>query len=238
MTLLAPELERYLDREAMYPMIRHPLVYSIYFENSIEVKRLNEQLKQKTKLADKARSEKQWSQYVFLHERPWRTHAFFEVREEMMDAAYWDLLGQIWIDSENIFQERVQWWELLTSPRLHREKFSDTPMREALAKQPDPVPIYRGTTSIEETGSYLGYSWTLDKSKAAWFATRFMRDEEEFGHPVVVSGTVEKKCIIGFFGNRNEAEVVVMPADIQNIQWEKTNGVQPTDPSSVREGSD
>lgn len=214
---LHPELKRYLE-QAEFPMIRHPLVYAVpFFDHPSTVDRLNKQLAAKKEAVEKARHKHNWSQFVFLHERPYRIQAFMEVQFEIPDDAYWKLLAEIWIDSENIFQNHMRWWEMLSAPRQKRILFTACDDRAALRKMPEELTIYRGTKAVERDGAYLGFSWTLDQEKAAWFAKRF--ECEEDGPPVVSTATCLRDNIVGYLTMRGEEEIVVQPKELSIVEW-------------------
>jgi len=218
MTKLKLELSQYYE-EAQWPMIRHPLVYAVpFFDTPEEAVRLNRMLEQKQAALKKAEAEHHWSTYVFLHERPWRVHAFLQIHAAMVDSVYWPLLREIWVDSENIYANHMDWWELLTVPRSKRRLFMDVEERKAFDKLPESFHVYRGTTAVEREGSYLGFSWTLDKGRAAWFATRFERPGR--GGPVLASTEVNKKDCIGLIASRNEEEIVIPNHRTEHIVWE------------------
>ena len=74
--------------------------------------------------------------------------------------------------------------------------------------------IYRGTFGDDPRG---GLSWTLDADKAAWVADRGARGLAE-GPPTVWRATVYSADILGYFTERQEAEVVVDPATLRNVR--------------------
>ena len=78
----------------------------------------------------------------------------------------------------------------------------------------DMVTIYRGV----RVNSYKGLSWTIDKTKAEWFAKRFGINGEK-GY--VFTGQIKKKDIIAFFDCRNEEEIVCDYRKIKDIQLEE-----------------
>lgn len=202
-----------------FPMIRHPLVYAVpFFDSQSEILRLNRALKEKQKICQECLAGHNWAQYIWMHERPYRINAFLIIRENLSNKEYWSLLRDIWIDSENIYSNALEWWEMLSSPRTFRRRFTECEDRKRLKKMPDVLTIYRGTTEIERDGSYLGYSWTLDKKKAEWFAKRLLKPED--GDPCVASATVKKEDVIGFLSGRGEQELVVQNKDLRVIAWE------------------
>ncbi len=220
MTELDRELAAYLEEGGKtYAMIRHPYVYAVpFFETEEEVQRLNAALKSKRAAIETALGEKDYNRFVFLHERPYRVHAFQEIALELSDVAYWPMLREIWSDSENVFQNHMLWWEMLTSPRKKRNLFTACEDRSAFKKQPSTLAIYRGTTDLEMNGHYLGFSWTLSEDKARWFASRFNKENE---NPIVARAKVAKKDVIGFVKGRGEEEIVVEPRWLEGLVWEE-----------------
>ncbi len=108
MTRLKIELSSCYVEEA-WPMIKHPLVFAVpFFDTDVERARLNRVLESKQKAVKKAKNSHQWAAYIFLHERPFRVAAFFDIRESLEDNEYWDLLREIWVDTENVFENRMQ----------------------------------------------------------------------------------------------------------------------------------
>ena len=76
------------------------------------------------------------------------------------------------------------------------------------------VSIYRGV----KVNNYRGLSWTIDKSVAEWFSSRFGHNEDKC---YVFTGTINKKDIFALFSSRNEKEVVCDYRKIKNIQCEE-----------------
>ena len=75
---------------------------------------------------------------------------------------------------------------------------------------PETLTIYRGVTS-HNSRNIKALSWTMDRDKAEWFAHRFGEDG------TVYEAEINKKYVLAFFMSRNETEVVVNPAYLQNI---------------------
>lgn len=68
---------------------------------------------------------------------------------------------------------------------------------------PEKVTIYRG---VNNPGYKYGFSWTLDKRIAYWFANRYENKES-----YVYECTVDKKDLVCYFEIRNEEEVIIDP---------------------------
>lgn len=214
---LDAELLPYFEEESDHgwPMIRHPLVYSIMHTQNQNAM-VNAQLRAKKKALASAIIEERWHSYVYLHERPYRVEAF-EVLANDLDVfddetGYWELLGSIWTDSENIHQNEGMWRDFLTDPRPGRESMMNEAERTALAEDyDDTITVYRGFT-VE--GREEGLSWTSNSVVAKFFARRLARPDQT---PMMATGTVNKSNVIAFFDGRSEQELVVLPEDIQAV---------------------
>ena len=69
---LLPELQMYLvEYTSLGKCLQHPLVYAVPFFPSMEAM-YNEQFKQKKKYLEDCVEKKNWSSYIFMHERPYR----------------------------------------------------------------------------------------------------------------------------------------------------------------------
>lgn len=73
---------------------------------------------------------------------------------------------------------------------------------------PEKVTIYRGVNNPEYK---YGFSWTLDKRMAYWFANRYESKE-----CYVYECIVDKKDLICYFEIRNEKEVLIDPLVLKN----------------------
>lgn len=157
-------------------------------------------------------------QYVWLHERPYRLDALLYVAEQITDEClYWKLAGEIWSDSENISECFDAWRAVLSSDRPCRDSLMNDQEREYLAGLPPVIDVYRGFLTVGgEDDAVNGFSWTLDESRAEWFAQRFaFVDGEE--DPVVATGRLAREKVLAYFSGRNEAEVVCLPADVEIV---------------------
>ena len=144
-----------------------------------------------------------WSRYVYTHENPYRVDAFGEIQDNLGDPQYWKLLGQLWVGSENIWQNLDDWKELLANETRNlklRPLMMDRQERRVLKNLAEPIPIYRGCREHNREG----LSWTLDYDQAEWFAKRFSP-----------KGSVEEREItkdqaIAYFSR--EREIVIDPS--------------------------
>ena len=181
-------------------MLRHPLVYQVpFFSNGSA----NAYYEQKSKAVEKAIADKNYKQFVWLFERPYRLEAFIKIADKLSDTDYWKLLSDIWIDTENQYTYLKEWKKLLASKRSNRHYMMDEEEDNILRSLPELVTIYRGCQKgINENG----LSWSLDKSKAEFFANRFGKKG------IILERTVSKNDIVAVLTGRGESEVI----------WEET----------------
>ena len=198
---LHPELKPYLSNLSNgIPALRHPLVYSI-FHTDHQNAFINRQYEERKKMLKKAIQKKDYEGFIYIHERPYRLQAFCSLNNVLSDKKYWEILGSIWTDSENIWQNRETWKELLSSKRPHREFMMDKNERQEFVQLPEQLVIYRGYLPYKNKN---GFSYTLDEEKAEWFSKRFHADGK------VLKKTIFKSDAIAYFTGRNEKEIVII----------------------------
>lgn len=209
---LHPDLVPYLDESGSFPCLKHPLVFAIPFHPATAFLS-NDQYAYKVEAVARALREGAWDTYVFLHERPYRIEAFRDIADHLDGKAYWELLREIWSDTENLWQ-----WDdidLLMSEHIEdRWRFMDEDERAWLDLLPDVITVYRGYQTrpgMFGGSNRLGWSWTTDREKAAWFARRLLLADRK-GR--VVTGEVAKADVIGYIANRQESEIVVDPENV------------------------
>jgi len=195
---LHPDLVPYLEDGVLGKQVRHPLLYQVPLWTNGYANQLY--LRKKEDLID-AVLHRKFKKIVFLHERPYRVDAFSKIASDLPDETYWSLLGSIWTDTENSWQNLDEWKSLFSSNRPKREKLMDWDENLAFSSLTDTVKVYRGCQKgINENG----ISWTLKREKAEWFATRFSKDG------VVLEKEVSKEDILAVFTGRNEFEAVII----------------------------
>jgi hypothetical protein len=213
---LDPELAAYLDTDGHFgwQMLRHPLVYSVPYMPQMNALH-NEQLRRKTEELDRAIAARNYTRFVYLHERPYRIDAFRRLVffHDVNDHEYWTLLGDIWTDTENLWQNVDVWRRCLTSPRPHRHDMMSADERACYVNVlPDEITVYRG---YDERGTARGLSWTTNKIVAKFFARRL---SEPGATLYLAQGTVDKADVLAYFDGRSEYEVVVLPENVRDIQ--------------------
>jgi len=213
---LDPELRPWVMEGENFTALKHPLLFALPYMPGVQDGQLNEVYRRKKAMRDEYAAAKNFRAIVFVvYERAYRLDALLRYEDQIEDPCeFWDLVGGIWTDSENIHQSYDEWREILHDPRPCRESMMNEGERAELAKLPDTLKIYRGYRSLEgEWDGLDGFSWTLDRPKALWFAKRWQGVHEgETAH--VATGTVAKEHVIAYFSGRGEREIVALPEHI------------------------
>jgi len=194
---LHPDLVPYLEQSSEgWMMLRHPLVYQVpFFSNGSA----NAYYEQKRNAVEKATRDKNYKQFVWLFERPYRVEAFIKIADKLSDTDYWKLLSDIWVDTENQHAYIKEWKKLLGSKRSNRHYMMVEEEDNILRSLADEVSIYRG---CQKGLNEDGLSWTLDKSKAKFFANRFGKKG------IILERKIPKSDIVAVLLSRGESEVI------------------------------
>ena len=186
-------------------MLKHPLVFSPFHGDWMNAW-ANRRYRLKLAALDQVRASGDWCAYIWLHERPHRVEALQDIAFNLRGREYWEMVSQVWSDSENIWQHRRAWRQVWLSKEPERDAVMDTTEREHLASLPDDLTIYRG---VSLRSAMHGLSWTLDREKAQWFANRWLCFKRR--RPILLQTVVRKTDVVAYFAGRKEQEIVVHP---------------------------
>lgn len=206
---LHPDLVPWVQPVGGHKFLNHPLVQETFLLTD-KCALVNKRYELKMKMVAKALSNEEYHHYVFLHERPYRLDAFKEylTLRRLDDRRYWQMVEAIWIDSENIWQHKKLWREMWREKRPGRQQYvMNDDERAAYDALPDIVTVYRGCNRAKHDAK--GLSWTLDISKAEWFARRYQ------GLNLVLQGEVKKQHVYALLLGRNESEVICR--EVRNV---------------------
>ena len=169
---LRKQLRQYLETDgALGCMIRHPLIFSVPHHEGFNAL-VNAGYEQKLEQVRAAWANGDWSSYVWLHERPYRLRALFDLQDIPTDD-WWNLVGKVWMDSENIRQNQDEWDEILRLGQGETHAMMTDDERAELEAMDDEFVIFQGHTAERDDG----WSWTTSRQKALWFARRFAKLE-------------------------------------------------------------
>ena len=208
---LHPDLEKHIDPEGpLGAFLQHPLVFFAAYDPIFNA-HVNKLYLQKKKQANKARKDKNWNRFIWLHERPYRLDAYMDICKNMKPAEYWTILRDIWIDAEFPGVNQKVWLHLFMRKHPDRRKLMTGKERRVLGTLPkEEMDIYRGYYGDEHQE---GMSWTTSYDKASWFAKRFAGDDKN-REPLVAEAVCNKKDVIAYFNGRKENEILIDPKDI------------------------
>ncbi|MDA0345365.1 MAG: hypothetical protein O3C54_05325 [Proteobacteria bacterium] len=146
-----------------------------------------------------------------------RLQAFHTVKDSIRKPKqYWALFSGIWSNSESIYQNNHIIADVLTKEALAKKEhlhMMDKTERKKFDALPDILTIYRGCWQENRQG----FSWTLDKKTALWFANRI----ETGNSPILLSGKVTKDKVFALLLGRNENEIVTLYEYVYQIKEKK-----------------
>lgn len=90
-------------------------------------------------------------------------------------------------------------------------RYAAFPIPEFIA---DAVRVWRGTAGIPVSTARKGYSWTLNRDTACWFAMRKGRPD---GNPLVLVADVPRSEIALYTNERDESEVLLLRAPAATV---------------------
>lgn len=203
---LDSELELYVSEGPLKgtQSLRHPLVYHVPYVPKM-AGMANLELKAKIEALKRARSERNWLSYIYLHERPYRVDAFTDICLSLSNREYWKLLGGIYTDTENLYQNKDLWIQLSPADRDRRFLMDDEERVSLRKDNANVITVYRGYC---ESGDPHGLSWTTNRVVAKFFARRLApADARQF----VATATVRKRQVLAYFNGRSKQEMVILP---------------------------
>lgn len=199
---LLPELKSSIIDGGLFnrKSIQHPLVIGDL--GMMPNSDYNKQLIRKQERLKGFENDKNFKSYLFLIEKPFRVTSFSELVKQnkikRLSKKYWKILSFLWTDSENIFQNKELWDDLLkdkTNSNFFMSK-KDLNFFNSLENE---FIVYRGYTHWEN-----GYSYSLDKERAVWFANRFGQNGK------VKEMLVKKEDVFAYTNSREENEIIII----------------------------
>ena len=163
-----------------------------------------------------------YDRFLSLHGHEDALAAFISIQDSLDGEEYWRLLRGVWVRAEQV-QPRDTWKDLLSQHSEWRATMMTDEERADLASLPDQVMVYRGVGNPEHTH---GFSWTLDRQRAEWFAYRFLGaplaamfrltnfDPQHRPEPTLITGQVAHADVIAYLQQRDEEEIVALPENV------------------------
>lgn len=207
-----------LDNCGGLQMAKHPLCNSLWGHQEQEAPpkmreyfgpdAFRKQMAYKLESLREYAREGKWESYVWFYERPWRVHVLAQlVRDKVLDPmTNPGLLMQLWLDTEYPHQALTDWQELfdMIDVETLNTTLDDDEQRARDALKPI-VTLYRGITGQYLKMASMGFSWTLNRDKAVWFARRCHAE-----YPVLLTASCPLRFLVGPLQGRGESEMLVL----------------------------
>ena len=134
-------------------------------------------------------------------------------KDGLSAAEFSEILADAWIKAEAPNMDvNVSKTELVgLFNQADKQSLMTEDEQKRFADLTETVTVYRGVTSYNAK-NVRALSWTLDRSKAEWFAHRFGEDGK------VYQAQIKKADILAIFTSRNESEVVLNPRKLQQLK--------------------
>lgn len=134
-------------------------------------------------------------------------------KDGLSAAEFSEILADAWIKAEAPNMDvNVSKTELVgLFSQADKQSLMTESEQKRFADLTETVTVYRGVTSYNAK-NVRALSWTLDRSKAEWFAHRFGEDGK------VYQAQIKKADILAIFTSRNESEVVLNPRKLQQLK--------------------
>ena len=153
-------------------------------------------------------------------DKPERLRAFGEVSDHLSDRCYWSLLSELLRRNESLYRDQSLLRKLLQCGRPEKSFLMSVDEYKKFYRLPKLLTIYRGAW----LDNAAGWSWTLTRGKAKWYANRCPYD----GKPLLIKGRVKKELIEAYFGAEDHDEIFVSPNRVRIVTTIKLPEVQIT----------
>lgn len=212
--VLHPDLKSYVETlKNGLTVLRHPLIYMVPYAPVMD-EMANAMYTAKKAAVKKALEKEDFSSYIFLHERPYRLDALTSIEPKISDQKeLWGLIRSVWVDTEYPSYNFCHWDLLLTDVDRMELDCRHGEDLERFKNLPEEITIYRGFSG--EYDAVFGHSWTLDRSKAEWFAKRFNQENKQIG-----TATINKDAVVMMITRRGEEEIVVDVSQLNEVSVE------------------
>jgi hypothetical protein len=146
-----------------------------------------------------------------------RAEVMFALTRRQRAEIFWPVFFENWPNCDDTWCVRDGLLELLQ--RCEDEAsgldFLPAEARAAYEALPDPARVFRGA----EREKIKGISWTTDRKIAAGFAHGHRLIE--VADPVIATGLVPKWAVYGVCTDRGEADVVLDPQNVDELEFEE-----------------
>lgn len=219
-----------ITNDEIFTWFHHPLFVSMFPLASPEP--IDQALRRRIAHSDRLRDAGKYHAYVFFFERGYRASMLLDLvhrgtwnPERKRDlAAYWSIARSVWVDAE--FDEEDPIWTMIMDAMPRPELMTSVADRKRLKALPETFRVYKGmqvnhsaTDDDIAEASALGWSWTLSRKTARFFADRF--NEKGARQSIIASATIPKEAVTAYLTGRGEAEILIPPGTIEANDWKR-----------------
>ena len=215
-----------LDTKMGIPFLSHPLFHG--FSPVIADKKNGEVSMEQVaterqvdrfieKYYDRLRRCEDLSEAFILIQRPFRLPLLWTIRNDIGSMMFRELLPDLWEDTEFPHQfEEEKLADLWSLWDFYGGKLYHPSTKSKLLELSNSVTVYRGYSGKKKYSK--GFSWTLSKEKALWFAKRLTKSGDK---KYLATTTINKSEIMLYTNERGEEEVVLPLDSEREVHIEK-----------------
>jgi len=133
-----------------------------------------------------------------------------EVYDELSNEEYTNLVVNAYVSSDDLYHYREEVESMFSDIKFNGLLSMSEDERKLYDSLPNYLTVYRGMTQLEAHSGDYGFSWSLSKEKAEYFAYTYGRNYSTAHMPkTVVARNILKREIMTINSSRNEHEVLV-----------------------------
>lgn len=171
------------------------------------------------KLKQDLHKNKDWMGLLTYTDSYFYTNLLIDVMREsdIPRETQWEMFESIWIKSDYLLKSLPRYF-ILGCFKLNpfKDEIKNHSDIKPLISEDERITIYRGEASKSSTLK-KSFSWTTDKEKAEFFATRFSSEKQ-----TIYTATVHIDNVLAYFEGRGEKEVIV---DFKNVLVTNVNNL-------------
>lgn len=208
---MEPIKENIVDQETDFEPIGY--VKKLYIRNANNLKKIYD------KYSGYIDNVTNYTDFIWLIENKQQAPYFLQQTKRYVNKKdFSEFLGKMWtlIESPSHAPNVTNKQFVNYFKQADKEYVMDQEELKIYNSLPNEITIYRGVEDNKKNG-VKALSWTLNKDKAKWFATRY----EDKG--IMFTAKIKKEDVLAYFNSRKEEEVVI---DYNNLELISTEEVK------------
>ncbi|SEO30589.1 hypothetical protein SAMN04490248_103256 [Salinihabitans flavidus] len=211
---LPPEYHSYVVEDGPYGLqFCHPFCHVLSFD-VLPVSNLVDTITSMSAIYEKNCANGDFESALYTVVKPYRRDYLLDLIYEHGVGSLYSAIRCVWVDVDWFWDYYDLWhevWSRVQDSDDGRIQVISPEDRETFDALSDTLTVYRGFQWSEDGDGCeeCGWSWSLSKETAEWFARRWPG-----GIPAVATVTVPKSAVLAYFNDRKEQEIVLMPDDL------------------------